>query len=79
MVAGFTLFIEAEVHALRDRLSGNLRQRVRHTITNLASDPFPPHSRLLDTNHLDLPTDVTIRRVRLEQWRLIYAVHSTER
>jgi mRNA-degrading endonuclease RelE of RelBE toxin-antitoxin system len=75
----YDLFLEPEVHAARHDLPGNMRQRIRRTIDALANEPRPPESRLLDTADLDLPPSIEIRRVRLERWRIVYAVHDDER
>jgi len=75
----YDLFLEPEVHAARHDLPGNMRQRIRRTIDGLAKAPRPPESRLLDTPDLDLPVGIEIRRVRLEHWRIVYAVHEDER
>jgi len=32
----------------------------------------------LDTTGLDVPADVELRRIRMEKWRLIYAVNDTD-
>ncbi len=44
----FSVYVTPE--ALREikDLPGNVRQRVRRAITELASNPFPPQSKLLD-------------------------------
>jgi mRNA interferase RelE/StbE len=53
---------------------GNIRQRVRRAIKNLAQDPRPPRSK-----QLDFPLAFAEpRRLRLERWRIIYAVIETD-
>lgn len=73
------LWIEPSVHQMRQRLPGHGRQRVKQTISSLADDPRPHNSRTLDVTGLDTPPGVEFRRVRLERWRLVYAVHKAER
>ena len=53
---------------------------VHKAITALATTRhgFPQASRDLNTGDLDLPAGVEIRRVRLNRWRIIYAVHDDE-
>ncbi len=56
------------------RLPGNVRQRIRRTIKNLAQDPRPPRSK-----ELDFPLAFAEpRRLRLERWRIIYAIIETD-
>ena len=56
------------------RLPGHIRQRVRRAIRSLADDPRPPRSKELD---FALP-DVEPRRLRIEHWRIVYAVIETD-
>jgi mRNA interferase RelE/StbE len=74
----YALFLEPEVHAARDKLPGHMRQRVRRAITALADNPRPSGSRPLDVSGLEVPPAVAIHRLRLEGWRLIYAVNDAE-
>jgi mRNA-degrading endonuclease RelE of RelBE toxin-antitoxin system len=60
-------------------LPGKVRQRVRRLITELEDQPRPPESQILETAGLDVPSSVEIRRIRLEKWRIIYAVNDSER
>jgi hypothetical protein len=55
-----------------------MRQRIRRIVDALAKAPRPPESRILDTADLDLPSSIEIRRVRLEHWRIVYAVRDDE-
>ncbi len=56
------------------RLPGNVRQRIRRAIKDLANQPRPPRSK-----QLDLPlTFGEPRRLRLDRWRIIYAVIETD-
>ena len=78
MGVSYALFLEPEVHDARHELPGHLRQRVRRLINGLASDPHPSSSTVLATEGLVLPVDITIRRVRIDRWRVIYAINDTE-
>ena len=78
MAVGYTLFIEPEVHAAREKLPGHVRQRLRRAIESLAQEPRPSGSRALDVSTLDLPPDIEIRRLRIESWRLVYAIHAVD-
>lgn len=75
----YDLFIEPVVHAARQELPGNTRQRVRRLIDALEINPRPPGSRDLGTEDLELPADVEMRRIRLDRWRIVYAVNDAAR
>ncbi len=51
-----------------ERLPGNIRQRIKKAIAELANDPRPP-SALALSNEL-----VGYYRIRLEQYRIIYTI-----
>jgi mRNA-degrading endonuclease RelE of RelBE toxin-antitoxin system len=70
----YDLYLEPEVHAARRELPGNLRQRVRRAFDDLRATPRPAESRPLDTSGIDLPTNIELRRIRIDRWRIIYAV-----
>lgn len=76
--AVYHLWVEPEVHATREDLAGNMRQRIKKALDDLATDPRPATSKQLDISDLDLPTTVEIRRIRLEHWRILYAVNDQE-
>lgn len=78
MGVSYDLFLEPEVHAARHDLPGNIRQRVRRIIDDLAINPHPPSSTALGIEGLDLPPDVAIRRVRIERWRVLYTVNDVD-
>jgi mRNA interferase RelE/StbE len=78
MAVKYDLFVESEVHAARLALPGNLRQRIRRAIDDLASQPRPAQTRTLDMSRLDLPPDLELRRLKIESWRLVYAVSDAE-
>ena len=48
----YELFLEPEVHAARRDLPGNVRQRLRRAIEQLASDPRPANSSELSNDAL---------------------------
>jgi mRNA interferase RelE/StbE len=70
----FTVFVTPEAHKEIKDLPGNIRQRVRKAIDGLAVEPRPTKSKKLDI--AGLATEV--RRLRLERWRIVYAVDSTD-
>lgn len=70
----YDLFLEPEVHETRKELPGNLRQRVRRLIDALANTPRPAESQPLDVADIVLPSTIELRRIRIERWRIVYAV-----
>ncbi|OAN43660.1 hypothetical protein A6A03_18115 [Chloroflexus islandicus] len=75
----YDLFLEPEVHAARHTLPGHVRQRIRRIIADLAVTPRPPDSIALNTANIDLRSGIEVRRIRMERWRIIYAVCDDER
>jgi mRNA interferase RelE/StbE len=75
MIQAYDLLIEPTAHQQRKQLPGHVRQRVKRAIDDLATEPRPHYSKQLDTSALDVPENVELRRIRLDKWRLIYAVN----
>jgi mRNA interferase RelE/StbE len=75
----YRLWIEPEAHACRDQLPGKIRQRVKKQINSFTSQPRPAISQPLDVEGLGVSAQVEIRRARLENWRIIYAINDTEK
>jgi mRNA interferase RelE/StbE len=71
----YTVFITPA--ALREvrGLPGNMRQRVKRAIGEFAENPRPPGSKALSVPEVE----AEVRRVRLDQWRIVYAVTEAER
>ena len=67
----YQLWIKDEAKAEVRQLPGYIRQRIRRAITDLSLNPRPHYSQ-----QMKLPEDVEleVRRLRLEQWRVIYVV-----
>ena len=74
----YRVFLERDVRDARSNLPGNVRQRMRRIISDLAGDPRPAGSQLLDTIGLEIPPEIEVRRFRLDPWRLVYAVHDRD-
>jgi mRNA interferase RelE/StbE len=72
------LLIEPEAHAARKRLPGHVRQRLRRAIESLADDPRGRQSSALDLSDIHVQPGIELRRLRVEQWRVIYAVNNGE-
>ncbi|MCG8350646.1 MAG: type II toxin-antitoxin system RelE/ParE family toxin [Chloroflexales bacterium] len=74
----YDLFLDPEVHRMRYALPGNMRQRIRRLIDALRDAPRLVQSNPLDMSGLALPPDVELRRIRLDRWRIIYAVNDQD-
>lgn len=74
----YDVFLEREIHHDRERVPGNFRQRIRTAISSLATEPRPPISQMLDTIGIDVPVGLEMRRIRIDPWRLVYAIHEQE-
>jgi mRNA interferase RelE/StbE len=79
MGVNYDLFIEPEVHELRRALPGNVRQRIRRVLDDLAVEPRPATGRRLALMEDEVPSGVEIWRVRLDRWRIVYAVNDADR
>ena len=75
----YDLQIEPTAHKQRKQLPGHVRQRIKRAIDNLARDPRPHQSKNLDTTDLDIPENIELRKIRIDKWRLIYAVNDNEK
>ena len=51
---------------------------MKRVVAALADDPRPPNSQALDVSELDVPPDVEPRRIRMDPWRVVYAVNDVE-
>lgn len=71
----YRVWIEDAARAEFERLPGNMRQRVKRAIGDLAEDPRPHSSRVL-TAPADTPLE--LRRIRIDPFRIVYAVDEQE-
>ncbi len=67
----YLLWVNQEAESEIRRLPGGVRQRIRKTIQQLRSQPRPPTSRHME---MDVGVPVEVRRIRLDQWRLVYVI-----
>lgn len=70
----FIVYVTPEALQEIKDLPGNVRQRVKRAIESLALNPYPPQSKALNVPELDRQ----IVRLRLEKWRIVYAVTEDE-
>jgi mRNA interferase RelE/StbE len=60
-------------------LPGNIRQRIKRLFDDLGANPRPDSSMPLDVSELNVPSGTEIRRIRLEHWRVLYAVNDQQK
>lgn len=68
------LWMPPNVHASRKKLPGKIRQRIKRQIEDLAYDPYPANSTPLRLSDSVVIDEWEVRRVRLDDWRIVYAV-----
>jgi mRNA interferase RelE/StbE len=64
------------VYASRKQLPGQVRQRIKRIIDDLGQNPRPAESEVLELPGT-VQTEWEARRIRLENWRVVYAVNET--
>ena len=74
----YTVYVVPDEFRSIKRLPGNVRQRVRHAIDDLADNPRPPHSRQLEVAELE-GSPAEVRRLRIDNWRVVYLVSDDEK
>jgi mRNA interferase RelE/StbE len=74
-VKRYTVYVTPD--ALREikSLPGNIRQRVRQGIRDLAENPHPPGSKILNVPNFEQE----LYRLRLDNWRIIYAITEADK
>ena len=77
-MTSYEIWIEPEVHHVRESLPGNFRQQIKRIINELANNPRPAKSRALDMTEINVPAEVEVRRFSLIPWRIIYAMNDQE-
>lgn len=71
----YTVYIVPDAFQEIKQLPGNVRQRVRAAIRDLVDNPRSPQSKQLDFSEFA----GELRRLRLDNWRILYAVSETDR
>ena len=74
----YDIWIERDAHDVRTKLPGNVRQRIGRLIDDLANAARPDLSKHLDTSDLDISVHTELRRIRLDKWRVVYAINDEE-
>ncbi|MCG3209570.1 MAG: hypothetical protein FOGNACKC_03197 [Anaerolineae bacterium] len=73
-MSNYTVYVTPQAWQEIKTLPGNIRQRIRRVIDALADDPQPASSKKLNLPDIEFE----VHRLRLERWRLIYAVNDNE-
>ena len=71
----YTVYITPDTFKDIKKLPGNIRQRIRKAIRDLADNPRPPQSKMLHVRDLE----PELWRLRLDNWRIVYGITETDR
>jgi mRNA interferase RelE/StbE len=79
----FEVYITPQAWREVKEAPGHIRQRLRRAIDALATAPRPAESRALSlsqpqTELSELPV-YELRRIRIDQWRIVYAITEADR
>ena len=77
-IGRYTVYVRPEAWQEIKRLPGHVKQRVKRAIDGMADDPRPPKSIALDMSEVP-EFDVEVRRLRLDRWRIIYAIDESNK
>jgi mRNA-degrading endonuclease RelE of RelBE toxin-antitoxin system len=79
-MASYQVNVTASVRSEVRSLPGNMRQRVMRLLRDLETEPRPHMSKALDVSALEGLSlqGIDARRIRLEGWRIIYAVNDDD-
>lgn len=71
----YTVYVLPRARSEMKSLPGHIRQRIKREVGALADNPRPAHSIVMD-----VPAEVAweVRRLRLDRWRVVYAVSEGE-
>jgi mRNA interferase RelE/StbE len=75
-MGSYRVEVTQSAHLEIRRLPGNIRQRVLRSLRELEQESQPHTSQPLDLDKAGpvLETEIELRRVRIEYWRIVYAV-----
>jgi mRNA-degrading endonuclease RelE of RelBE toxin-antitoxin system len=74
-VSRYTVYVTPGAWKEMKRAPGHVRQRIKRAVEELSQDPRPATSKQLEIPGLD----VELRRVRLDRWRIVYAVADADK
>ena len=72
----YKIWMRPVVHTTRKQLPGYVRLRIKRILDDLGQNPRPPKSRALRLPD-SAPPEWEVRRIRLENWRIVYAINET--
>ena len=73
----YTVYVVPDEFKALKKLPGNVRQRVKRAIDDLANNPRPPQSKRLEVfDEEEIECDIW--RLRIDNWRIVYAVTEAE-
>ena len=75
----YRLYVSPDAFKEMRKLPGHMRQRVIRAVDELAANPRPAKSIALQTSSFPGPFEVEPRRLRIDRWRIIYAISDEER
>jgi len=77
-VSLYTVYVtRGALREIKD-LPGQMRHRVKRAIDELANTPQPSDSKVVELPE-ELGFDVTLCRLRLDKWRIVYAVTESQK
>ena len=69
-VKGYKVYVTPACFKEIKSLPGHIRQNIRKEIGDLADNPRPSHSKVLNLPDIE----AELRRLRLGKWRVLYAI-----
>lgn len=73
-MSNYTVYIRAQAFQEIKSLAGNIRQRVRQAIRNLAENPRPSQSKQLDVSF-----KIELWRLRIDNSRIVYGITEADK
>jgi mRNA interferase RelE/StbE len=70
----YRIYLTPQVYREIKALPGHIRRKIKRAIADLANQPRPPQSKALNFPG----TDREACRLRLDKWRVVYAVSEDE-
>ncbi len=77
-MSNYSVYIIPQAWKEIKQLPGAMRQRVKHAIDGLVSNPYPSKSKVLDVSELPEFEGMLVRH-RIERWRIVYMVSESEK
>ena len=77
----FTVYVTPNALEEVKELPGNVRQRVKRVVHELAENAAPSNSKSLDLSDIapELGLEKKLRRIRLDRWRIVYSISESEK